>query len=205
VSDLFATRVALTFDAEHPSRSGTRPGAAEDILDALDRAGAPGTFFIQGRWASAYPALARRMAAGGHLIGNHSHYHARLTLLTSAGLRRDVEQAEGRISEVTGSDPRPWFRCPFGDGEDRPEVLDALRALGYRNVGWNVDSEDWCESSSPESVRSAVAQGAGAARREPSVVLFHTWSAATADSLTAIIEGLRAGGASLVTVAGAVR
>ena len=56
-------QVALTFDAEHPSRSGTDPGTADAILDALAEAQVRGTFFIQGRWASAFPRLARRIAA----------------------------------------------------------------------------------------------------------------------------------------------
>ena len=80
-------RVALTFDAEHPSRAANDPDAPEAILDALGAADVRGTFFVQGRWASAYPDVARRMASDGHLIGNHSHYHARLSLLSPAGVR----------------------------------------------------------------------------------------------------------------------
>ena len=53
-------RVALTFDAEHPDRPST-PGVQERLLDLLARDAVASTFFIQGRWAEAYPATARRI------------------------------------------------------------------------------------------------------------------------------------------------
>jgi len=193
--------VALTFDAEHPSRAANDPDAPEAILDALGAADVRGTFFVQGRWASAYPDVARRMASDGHLIGNHSHYHARLSLLSPAGVRADVEAAGRRITEVTGVDPKPWFRCPFGDGAERPEVREALRALGYRNVDWNVDSGDWCDGASPEGVRATVVDGAQGIEDGSVMVLFHTWTGATARSLPAILADLRSDGASFVTAA----
>ena len=86
-------RVALTFDAEHPDRP-TRPGVAEGLLDLLAAEQIQATFFIQGRWAEAYPTTAARIAADGHLVGNHSHYHARMTLLSESGFDTDVRDAE---------------------------------------------------------------------------------------------------------------
>ena len=65
-------RVALTFDAEHPSRAGQSTDAPHRILDVLHRTGVRGTFFLQGRWATAFPATARRIAEDGHLVGNIS-------------------------------------------------------------------------------------------------------------------------------------
>ena len=88
---------------------------------------APATFFVQGRWAQAEPATARRIADDGHLIGNHSHYHARMTLLSDDGIRTDVEEADAAVSEATGVPTPPWFRCPFGDGHDDPRILGLLR------------------------------------------------------------------------------
>ena len=191
-------RVALTFDAEHPSRERNAQGADRAILDALAAADIRATFFVQGRWATAHPYLARRIRADGHLVGSHSHWHAPLTLLTQEGMRADVAQAERRILETMGVDPRPWFRCPFGDGADRPEVLEILEAMGYRNVHWNVDTEDWCERRSPADVHGAAVEGARTAGA-CAVLLFHTWSAQTAEELPRIIEELRADGARFDT------
>jgi peptidoglycan/xylan/chitin deacetylase (PgdA/CDA1 family) len=116
VSDV--PRVALTFDAEHPDRPAAGEGGTQRILDELERAQVRATFFVQARWAMANPSLVRRIADDGHLIGNHSTYHARMTLLSDDGLLEDVRAAGDTISEIAGVDPRPWFRCPFGDGHD---------------------------------------------------------------------------------------
>jgi peptidoglycan/xylan/chitin deacetylase (PgdA/CDA1 family) len=166
----------------------------------LDDLNVRGTFFIQGRWAEAYPRTARAIADAGHLIGNHSFYHARMPLLTDWGLRTDVGAAERVIAEVTGIDPRPWFRCPFDAGADDQRVLEALAELGYRNVGWNVEPKEWDVGRTGPMVERFVldaVQGHG----DGAVVLLHTWSDPALEALPGIVAGLRAQGALLVTVA----
>jgi peptidoglycan/xylan/chitin deacetylase (PgdA/CDA1 family) len=191
-------RVALTFDAEHPDRPH-RPGITAGILDVLAERDVPTTLFLQGRWVEAEPALARQAAAGGHLIGNHSFYHARLPLLTDDGLATDVRNAEQVIRDTTGIDPRPWFRCPFMAGADDPRVLATLAGLGYRDIGADIVLEDWePERTGPlmtaDALRDIPAFGDGA------VVLFHAWPPGTLDALPAIIDGLRRLGATFVRV-----
>src|SRR3972149_3904897 len=121
-------RIALTFDAEHPDRPHCPPGVADRILAALGRAEVRATFFLQGRWVEAYPHLAREIAQAGHGIGNHSFYHARLALLTDDGIAADIGSAERVIRMVTGRDPRPWFRCPWGECARDSRILRALEA-----------------------------------------------------------------------------
>src|SRR5512144_1391717 len=136
-------RVALTFDAEHPDRPWCPPGNAEHLLDVLGAEQIRATFFVQGRWAEAYPATARRIAEEGHLVGFHSHYHARMPLLLGGGFASDLADGTEAVLGTTGVDPHPWFRCPFGAGADDPRVLAELEIAGYRNVGWHVELEDW--------------------------------------------------------------
>jgi peptidoglycan-N-acetylglucosamine deacetylase len=192
-------RVALTFDAEHPDRPLCPPGNAERILDTLAGAGARATFFIQGRWAESQPGVARRIADEGHLIGHHSKFHARMTLLTNDGIRADVTEAEEAIRETTGADPRPWFRCPFGAGHDDPRVLSTLSELGYRDVHWHVELDDWEPDRTPEAIASDAVDGA-LAHGDGAVVLLHTWPGPTGEALPAILEGLSAGGARFVGI-----
>lgn len=193
------TRVALTFDAEHPDRPSHSPGNAERILDLLGEASVRATFFVQSRWAEANPSTARRIGAEGHLVGNHSAFHARMTLFSDDGLRRDVLEAGATIAEITGTDPLPWFRCPFGDGRDDPRVLGILAGLGYRNVHWHVEALDWepqrtAAEVARETVEGALAHGDGA------VVLLHTWPDSTAQGLNDAIDGLARSDVSFVTV-----
>jgi peptidoglycan/xylan/chitin deacetylase (PgdA/CDA1 family) len=103
--------------------------------------------------------------------------------LSDEWLRRDVLRAEETIRQITGIDPKPWFRCPFGSGIDDSRVLEALEELGYRHVGWDVDPEDWDEDRTvDELVEPAAGEG---------IVLLHAWPAVTADGLMHLIDALR--------------
>lgn len=191
-------RVALTFDAEHPDRPH-RGGGTERVLATLAEAGVTATFFLQGRWVEAYPGLARSVADGGHVIGNHSHYHARMPLLSPAGRATDVRDAERTIRRATGADPRPWFRCPFGAGTDDPAVLAGLTALGYREVRWHVEGSDWHVRRTGRALARALVDGA-IAHGDGAVLLAHPWTDATADGLPAVLRGLADAGARFVGV-----
>ena len=197
-------KVALTFDAEHPSRRHCPPGIQEALLEELGANGIRATFFIQGRWAKAYPETARAVVAAGHLVGNHSHYHARMSLLSDEGLRTDVKAARDAIREITEVDTRPWFRCPFGDGADDPRVLGALEELGYRDVSWDVDAADWDADRSPSTVATDLLDGVAAGGEEV-VVLLHTWPATTLEILPGVVRHLREEGAEFVALDGLER
>lgn len=192
-------RVALTFDAEHPDRPRCPPDAPDRILDALRASRVRATFFVQGRWAEAYPERARRIIDDGHMVGNHSKYHARMPLLHDDGLREDVRESSEHIEAACGVDPRPWFRCPFGAGVDDPRVLGILAELGYQNVGWHVAVEDWEPWRTGAQIAEGAATGARA-RGDGAVILLHTWPGPTADAVPDIVDRLAAAGASFVGV-----
>lgn len=196
MSDRF--RVALTFDAEHPDRPNDGLGAGR-ILDALAEADVRATFFIQGRWAEAYPHVARRIAEAGHQIGSHSHYHARMPLFTRAGFATDVRAAEAVIRRTTGVDPRPWFRLPFGSGATRAQAMAQLVKLGYRHIGWHVEPKEWRAKETTSTVHDRIlahttAHGDGA------IVLLHTWPDPVGNALASVINRLGAAGATFVRV-----
>ena len=191
-------RIALTFDAEHPDRPAAA-GNGERLLDLLANEGRRATFFVQGRWAEAYPAIARRIVEAGHLVGSHSHYHARLPLLSDEGIAADVASAQAAILEQAGVDPRPWFRCPFGAGAADRRVLAVLAGLGYRDVHWNVSSEDWEPARSPAQVAGLVVERA-LAIGDGAVVLQHSWPDQALAALPEIGARLHDLGATFVTV-----
>jgi peptidoglycan/xylan/chitin deacetylase (PgdA/CDA1 family) len=191
-------RVALTFDTEHPDRPA-RPGTTETMLDVLAGRNVRATFFIQGRWAEAYPPVVQRIAADGHLIGNHSHYHARMPLLTDEGIAADLNDAEAALLRVADVNPRPWFRCPFGAGADDTRVQAAIAAAGYRHVGWHVDVHDWEPTFDAATVEERAVAGA-LAHGDGAVVLLHGWPSATLGALDGIVRRLTEAGASFSRV-----
>jgi peptidoglycan-N-acetylglucosamine deacetylase len=191
-------RAAITFDAEHPDRAST-PGAQERVLDVLDRLAVRATFFVQGRWAEAYPKTAARIAKAGHLVGNHSHYHARMPQLNSPGLAWDIKTAELNIVDILGVDPKPWFRNPFGAGSDDRRVLKAIGEAGYVHVGWSVEAFDWEPDRPHRELIDTIVNGLITAGDE-SVALLHTWPKRVHKVLPEIIKRLRDAGADLVGV-----
>ena len=191
-------RVALTIDTEHPDRP-TDVGVTERLIATLAREGVTATFFVQGRWAEAYPDVARAIATAGHLIGNHSHYHARMPLLSDEGLVEDIADAGLAIEAATGADPRPWFRCPFGAGSTDPRVQAAVTASGYRHVGWHVGVEDWDPARGAAVIEEDLVAGT-LAHGDGTVILVHAWPRQTLDALPGTLGRLREAGASFVRI-----
>ncbi len=155
------------------------------------------SWFLQGRWVEAHSATARRVAADGHLVGNHTFYHARLPLLTAPGIRTDVRSAERVIRDVVGVDPRPWFRSPFAAGARDRRIQAVIAGLGYREIRQDVVLDDW-EPDRAGAVMAADALRLVPAVGDPAVVLFHAWPPGTREALPAIIDGLREQGARFV-------
>jgi peptidoglycan/xylan/chitin deacetylase (PgdA/CDA1 family) len=105
--------VALTFDA------GANDAGVPSILRTLLRFHVAATFFLTGHFARSYPALARDIAADGFRIGNHTMTHPYLTHLSDAAVRWQILAAGRAITEVTGENPAPLFRFPYGDQDAR--------------------------------------------------------------------------------------
>ena len=188
--------VALTFDA------GANGDGVNAILTTLAKEKVAASFFLTGRFVDTYPTLARRMARAGRL-GNHTTDHLSLPAMTEARARAQVTNAQATILRVTGKDPRPLFRFPFGDSTARD--LRLVKNLGYVAVGWTIDTLGWEGTSGGQSVSSVVGRVLTAAVPDE-IVLMHVGSnpgdhsTLDADSLPRVISGLRAAGYSFVTL-----
>jgi peptidoglycan/xylan/chitin deacetylase (PgdA/CDA1 family) len=193
-----SARIAITIDTEHPDHPAAA-GNLERQLQALDERGARASFFMQGRWAAANPGPARRIADHGHLIANHSKSHAPMDMLTDQGIAASLHEAEEMIEDACGVNPRPWFRCPYGDGADDPRVLHAIERAGYRHVGWDIDTTDWEPGRNPADLIVTVLDGFHR-HGDGGIVLMHSWPDVTAAVLGDLIDRLRAQGATLVGV-----
>ena len=188
--------VALTFDA------GANADGVASILSTLAREKVAASFYLTGDFVDGYPSAARQMAAAGR-VGNHTSDHLHLPALADAQVRTQVDAARTTIRRVTGEDPRPLFRFPFGDYTAHDLTL--VNGLGYVAVGWTVDSLGWQGTSGGRSVDSVVQRALGAAA-PGEIVLLHVGSHPTdhstldADALPRIISGLRAAGYGFVTL-----
>jgi peptidoglycan-N-acetylglucosamine deacetylase len=191
-------RVALTFDAEHPDRPADFD-VHDRIVDTLERQGTTATFFVQGRWAEAYPARARALPGLGHLVGSHSFYHARMPLLSPEGLRTDVSRAERAIRDIVKVDPRPWFRLPFGSGASKPAIHAGLGELGYRHIHWDIEGREWRTRVTAKTVAMELLEGAGA-HGDGAILLMHSWPQVMPAALDEAIRRLRDAGATFVRV-----
>lgn len=102
--------IALTFD-DGPNFN------TPAVLDALKANGVKGTFFIVGRMAKTYPDILARIAAEGHLLGNHSATHPFL------GKRYDdhpelllaqIREVDDEIAPLMPAGTKFYFRAPYG-------------------------------------------------------------------------------------------
>ena len=80
-------QIALTFD------DGPNPVATPRLLGVLARHKVHATFFLIGNFARQEPGLTRRIAAEGHLVGNHTMSHLWLPRLSSARIRQEIAGA----------------------------------------------------------------------------------------------------------------
>jgi peptidoglycan/xylan/chitin deacetylase (PgdA/CDA1 family) len=195
--------VALTVDVEDPDqRDHGSPDQVLSMVEAMGAAGIRATFFLQGRWVDANPEAAASIGAAGHLVGNHSYFHADTRLLTSEGVRADVTRGQTAIEAALGVDARPWYRLPYGAGAESPRIKRQLGALGYRHVGWDVDVHDYAMTSAEALVAAlehamAERERAGATH---AIVLLHSWPPATVGAMTGLCRFLLEGCEGTVTV-----
>src|SRR5690606_7760950 len=110
------------------------------ILDILARYNAKAVFFCIGKNIAANPSLAKRIIDEGHLIGNHSYYHAPLFSLQSATkIVNELRLTEKEIEKIIGHRSR-WFRPPYG--VLNPMVARAVNQCNYQSIGWSIRSFD---------------------------------------------------------------
>ena len=189
--------VALTFD------DGPGPSTPA-VLDVLQQAQVPATFFVVGKKVANDPEMLRRILAGGHVLGNHTWSHK--IPRASAGWNRstlagEIERTRQAVLDAGGLKPC-LFRPPGGivKGADR-----VTRKAGLSVILWSVDTRDWADPPAGAKSFAAVIRKRAAAglTEEHPVILLHDGGgdrAATVAALAGIIEDYRAHGYRFVTL-----
>jgi peptidoglycan/xylan/chitin deacetylase (PgdA/CDA1 family) len=155
-------QIALTFD------DGPNGPHTLRLLEVLAKHGVKATFFMIGSYVRQQPEIARAVAQGGHVIGNHTFSHPRLIFKTAVETRAEIIQCRSALQDAVGEHSN-LFRPPFGGR--RPATLRVVRQLGLQPVMWNVSGEDW-KAPTAEAIENEVARQI----RGGDVVLLHDGS-----------------------------
>lgn len=189
--------VALTFDA------GANADGVNSILQTLTSQHVAATFMLTGKFTKSFPGKARAIAAAGERVGDHSVTHPYFTKLTDQQMRDQVLNAEKQIVSVTGADPWPWFRFPYGDRN--AHTISVVNSAGFVAVGWTVDTLGWKGTSGGITVQTVVNRVL-ASLKPGEIVLMHCGSnpddhsTLDADALPTVVKALKARGYSFVTL-----
>lgn len=125
--------VALTFDDGPTDLTG-------QLLDVLERAGVPATFFNRGDNMTLYPGHVEAQSAAGHQIANHTYSHPDLLQLTEAGVATQLRRANDAQTAILG-EPAWLFRPPYGHTD--AAIRAAALEQGMVEVLWTTDSKDY--------------------------------------------------------------
>ncbi len=134
--------IYLTFDA------GYENGSTEKILDILKKHNVPAAFFLVGHYMETNPDLVRRMAAEGHIVGNHTMHHHDMSKLTDpAAFAKELTDLEAVYKTVTGEEMPKFYRPPQGIYSQKN--LEMAKNLGYKTVFWSLAYVDWNNKAQP--------------------------------------------------------
>ena len=190
---LRSRQVAFTFD------DGPNPAHTPRLLGILEKHAAHATFFLIGRNVQRAPELAAEIVVRGHEVGNHTHDHLPLPLLTRRSLVQQLQRASDAIHVATGV--RPGFMRPPLGWFNRA-VLHTVAEQGYRPVLGDVYPQDAFRPGTAaivERVRGGVAPG--------SIVILHDGSIRGAvdrgqsiDAVEVLLPWLRDQGYAILSV-----
>ena len=142
-------QLALTYD------DGPNDPHTLHLLDVLAEHDVKATFFLIGKHLAAKPDIARRIAAAGHTIGNHTYTHPNLLFCSEARIHQELSDCKKILQDTVGKHSK-LFRPPFG--ARRPAVLQTARQMGMMPVMWSVTCYDWKPTTADRVERHAARQ-----------------------------------------------
>jgi peptidoglycan-N-acetylglucosamine deacetylase len=186
--------VALTFD------DGPNEPYTSQIADVLASHRIRATFFQVGACVRRFPETTARLAAAGHVVGNHSLTHRFGTYLRPGAFRREVDETQEILRERLGRTPAlartPWLWR-------QPGLLRMLRRRRLEPVaGVFCHPLEVFQRDGAAMARRAVAQ-----TRPGTILIFHDGfdgrggdRGETVRAVRLTVEGLLARGYRFVTV-----
>ncbi|NLX83658.1 MAG: polysaccharide deacetylase family protein [Clostridiales bacterium] len=177
--------LALTFD------DGPQPDSLI-VLEALNKHGARGTFFIQGMNIAGNEEVLKKIIASGHQVGSHSWSHPNFRNVSESTVRSQMERTAQKVKDVAGYE-LTIMRPPYGANNRLSRRV--LRSMGLPIILWSVDSLDWKTRSTSATVNTILEQATDGA-----IILCHDVWNTTGRAMEEVIPKLIERGFQLVTV-----
>lgn len=176
-------KIALTFD------DGPHAIYTAKLLDGLLERGVKATFFVVGKNIEGNEELIKRMADEGHLIGNHTYDHVRISNLSDEEVTEQLAKTSELIESITGESTQ-YIRPPFGAG-----VPSFQGDLPLISVLWSVDPLDWTTRNVSQVINKVVTKV-----KENDIILLHDYYSSSVEAALEIIDELQRQGYEFVTV-----
>lgn len=180
--ETMAPQIALTFD-DGPTIY------TETLLEGLKERDVRASFFLLGRNIEGKEELVKTMYEDGHLIGNHTYNHVRLSKISREQAVEEIQSTSELIYEITGQ-YTSFIRPPYGEWSRELEY-----AVTMFPVLWSVDPLDWKTENA-----DTVVQRVEKTVEEGDIILLHDGSESSVEAALRIIDDLTAEGYQFVTV-----
>lgn len=190
VGDENEKTVYLTFDAGYDN------GNLIKILDVLDEKKVVGTFFITGDFLTRFSDLVIEINNRGHIVGNHTWSHKKITQLSFNELKEELTKVEEEYNKLTGDSINHYFRPP--EGVFNNESLNIIKQLNYNTIFWSIAYKDW-ETNKQGNVEKAV-NSVIDNLHNGAIILLHTVSEDNVKALPIIIDKIRDNGYEIQSI-----
>ena len=191
---LLPREVVLTFD------DGPFPPTTARVLDALRAECVRASFFLLGRNAVAYPALARRALAEGHTVAHHTYSHPLLNRMGAAQAEAEIDRGMAAVDGVLYGQAKPHPATPFfrfPGFASNAALLDRLEKRGIVVFGSDLWASDWNAMTANQELSLVMSR---LEATNGGILLFHDTKAATAALMPAFLRQLKARGYRVVHV-----
>lgn len=170
-------KIALTFDC------AWNDDDIDSILQTLKDNQCSAAFFVTGDFVEKYPDSVKKIHNAGHIVGNHSYNHADYSKMSAADIQEDMRKADECIRKVCAEVPL-YIRMPSGAYNDN--AVEAAESAGKICVQWSVDSLDYKDNATEQSILSRLAK-----TDNGDIILMHNGTELTAKLLPKILKGLK--------------
>lgn len=145
-----------------------------------------------GDFVTKYPEAVKKISEAGHEIGNHSYNHPHVNQLSLEKNIEQIQNCSNKIEQITGK-KTTLYRGPYGEYNDT--VIRAAKSQNHIAIQWNLDTLDYSGLTGEEMWKRLENK-----LQNGSIILSHSGTKHTADSLDLLLSNIEKKGYKIVTV-----